>query len=177
MADIKNRIINLLPSKEIIRNRIITLANAIPGINLKQVAPIDETITKMPIYKELVSKLDFQEIGTLNSQMVETERNWDGSPGEHIESVDEIRKQLIEIYCKDTDGDFTESIGPFSDVQAITEENTALNFGTVDLDKLENENMKIKHRSGTVNVDAKFTIPSKRRIYWNDERELGKVTQ
>lgn len=124
-----------------------------PGID------ISETF----VYKNIEKLIDYRVVKQLNEEMIKTERTWDGSPGEHLENVDLIRKEILEIYTKNGD-EVSDSLGPFTDNMSLIDEGTWAEKGT----GTEEETITIN--KGGKQITGKFSIPAKKPLIYMDGR-------
>lgn len=139
----------------------------------------------IPVEKRLDKELNFVNIAQLNEAMTKAEREWDGLPSEDTEerkgptsiaSANYIRERIVELYSK-LGTKITESIGPFTDKTALTDEGTAAALGTAARyrDPQTGEEYYGVPKELRININGativpKFHIPDEKEIIYPDGR-------
>lgn len=137
--------------------------------------PVHYRGVRTPTYEQLKSLLNFEQIANLNErEVVEIEGKWEGVKGSvgkdslkyhetKNNNVNYIMEKIIELYCKK--GEINESIGPFTDFEALMKEAGYAANGTPP--KPEDITFNI---AGTT-INSNFHVPDEVPIKYNDGRE------
>ncbi len=134
-------------------------------------------ITEIPTFKTLNAQLNFKIVAALNTQQIRTERNWDGSKGEDIDSVNKYRKIVLDLFTKTKwegvkdVGEINEAIGPWTDIKALEREANFVQYGTTYRSGVPLEIIPIRiNRDGRPPVDSIFHVPPQVPIIYTDGR-------
>lgn len=139
-----------------------------------------------PLFIKLNKLISFSAIKQLNLSMVQAERDWDGVPSEPDSntsktSADYYRNQIFELYTnpvgdfehpeKALGGDIRDSIGPFTERNALIAEGAAAANGTGFRDEPIEINIggQFVKKAGK-NEILTFSIPKEKTIAYSDGR-------
>ena len=139
-------------------------------MNLGFPTHVEGAETAERIKSRINAEVNFGVVGTMNKLMVQTEREWEGYTG----SIKEDWVKIVGLYSYKFDkddhvvvnkeADVDESLGPFTDPRAVSEEGVAAEYGT----GIKEETITIV--KGDEMIIGEFTIPNLKPVHYHDGR-------